>query len=112
MKRDIKLNFRVSSYEDTIIRNKAKKAKTSVSSYVRKVALEKDIVVIDGLRELLPELHAIGNNLNQQTVIMRSNDGNAPKVNEMKNSFCDVMELIKSKLREGEINGSNQDSQS
>ncbi len=75
MKRGLKHNYRVSAYEDKIIRNKAALAKTFVAAYVRKAALDKDIIVIDGLRELLPKLHAIGNNLNQQTVIMRLHDG-------------------------------------
>lgn len=105
MNRGLKHNYRVSEYEDRVIRNKAKRAKTSVSAYVRKAALEKDIVVIDGLREMLPQLHAIGNNLNQQTVIMRQNNGNAPSVEQMKNSFCAVMNGIKSKLREEDEDG-------
>lgn len=111
MNRGLKHNYRVSEYEDKVIRNKAKKAKTSVSAYVRKAALQKDIVVIDGLREMLPQLHAIGNNLNQQTVIMRQNSGNAPLVEQMKNSFCTVMESIKSKLREEDEDGDCQDNQ-
>lgn len=92
MNRGLKHNYRVSEYEDKVIRGKAKNAKASVSAYVRKAALQKDIVVIDGLREMLPQLHAIGNNLNQQTVIMRQNGGNAPLVEQMKNSFCTVMD--------------------
>jgi len=78
MNRGLKHNYRVTEYEDRVIRNKAERAKTSVSAYVRKAALGKDIVIIDGLREMMPELHAIGNNLNQQTVIMRQNGGYAP----------------------------------
>lgn len=112
MKRDVKLNYRVTKYEDLIIRNKAKRAKISVSAYVRKAALDKEILVIDGLRELLPQLGAIGNNLNQQTVVMRLHNGNVPKVEEMKNSFCEVMTLIKNKLREENEDGSHQDDKS
>lgn len=109
LKKEIKLNFRVTNYEEKIIRNKAAKAKISVSSYVRKAALDKNIMVIDGLREIKNELNGIGNNLNQQTIIMRANNGNSPKVEEMKNQFCEVMNLIKNILREEEDDGSNQD---
>ena len=104
MNRGIKLNYRVSSYENDIITNKAKKAKTSVSAYVRKSALEKDIIVIDGLREIMPELHAIGNNLNQQTVIMRQREQYSPDLLAMKHSLCSVMDTIKNRLR-GEADG-------
>ena len=102
MKRDLKHNYRVSEYEDRVIRNKAKRTKTSVSAYVRKAALQKDIVVIDGLREMMPELHAIGNNLNQQTVIMRQNSDNAPHVDEMKRSLVQVMGAINERLKGGD----------
>ena len=54
MNRGLKHNYRVTEYEDRMIRNKAKRAKTSVSAYVRKAALEKEIIVIDGLREMMP----------------------------------------------------------
>ncbi|MDD3253412.1 MAG: hypothetical protein PHV18_12725 [Lachnospiraceae bacterium] len=111
MNRSLKHNYRVSEYEDKVIRNKAKRAKTSVSAFVRKAALQKDIVVIDGLREMLAQLHAIGNNLNQQTVIMRQSGGYAPQVEQMKTSFCDVMNGIKSKLREEDGDGDCQNHQ-
>ena len=110
LNRSTKLNFRVSNYEDKVIRNKAAKAKTSVSAYVRKAALDKNIVVIDGLREIKNQLHGVSNNLNQQTIIMRVNNGNAPQVEEMKTHFCEVMNLIKNILREEEEDGSNQNS--
>lgn len=105
MNRGLKHNYRVTEYEDRVIRNKAKRAKTSVSAYVRKAALEKDIFVIDGLREMMPELHAIGNNLNQQTVILRKNGGYAPQVEEMKNKFCGVMDAVKERLKGGDEDG-------
>jgi len=102
MNRGLKHNYRVTEYEDRVIRNKAKRAKISVSAYVRKTALEKEIIIIDGLREMMPELHAIGNNLNQQTVIMRQNGGHAPQVEEMKNKFCGVMDAVKERLKGGD----------
>ena len=105
MNRGLKHNYRVTEYEDRVIRNKAERAKISVSTYVRKAALEKEIIVIDGLREMMPELHAIGNNLNQQTVIMRQNGGYAPQVEEMKNKFCGVMDTVKEKLKGGDEDG-------
>jgi hypothetical protein len=105
MMRSLKHNYRVTEYEDRIIRNKANFTKISVSAYVHKAALEKDIIIIDGLREMMPELHAIGNNLNQQTVIMRRNRGYTPQVEEMKNRFCIVMNAINERLKDGYEDG-------
>lgn len=99
MNRSLKLNYRVSEPEDRIIRSKAKQADCTVSEYIRKAALQKEIVVIKGIKELLPELHAIGNNLNQQTVILRQNNGYAPQFVETLNSFCCLIGLISQRVK-------------
>lgn len=112
LKRNLKHNYRVSEYEDRIIRNKAQRAKTSVSAYVRKAALQKDIIVIEGLREAMRELHAIGNNLNQQTIIMRQNGGYSPHIVEMKTSFCRLVDALNEKLKGGDGDSCRKDYQS
>ena len=112
MNRNVNINFRVSSLEKDMVENKAAKSKTSVSAFARKAVLGKDIIVIDGLREVMPELHAIGNNLNQQTVIMHQRGNYSPDLAVMKNSFCDVMDTINNKLRGGDADGNCKDSQS
>lgn len=44
----------------------------SVSDYIRDSTLNKEIVVIDGLKEFTIELRRIGNNLNQITKAVNS----------------------------------------
>lgn len=51
---------------------KINKSKLNQSEYIRKSILEKDIIVIDGIKELLIEIKRIGNNLNQLTKAVNS----------------------------------------
>lgn len=52
--------------------NKVQKSKLSQSDYIRKSILEKDIIVIEGIKELLVQIKKIGNNLNQLTKAVNS----------------------------------------
>lgn len=99
MNRDVKLNFRVSEYENGIIKNKAERANSTVSSYIRSVALNKEIINIDGLREMIPELNRIGNNLNQITILLHQNKVMNPYFQELKNDFSRLVSVIENKLK-------------
>lgn len=86
------IGFKVSEFDNERIRAKAMKSKLTLSAYVRTSALEKEIKVIDGLRELLPELNAIGNNLNQLTVILRKRYIENPNLEAIKTEFVRFVE--------------------
>jgi hypothetical protein len=86
------IGFKVSSYDNELIRAKAARAKLSLSSYVRTSSLEKEIKVIDGLREMIPELNAIGNNLNQLTVMLRMGNIRNPNLETIKSQFVEFVE--------------------
>jgi hypothetical protein len=66
-KRAKQLKFFVSDKELERIKSKVSASKLNQSDFIRKSALEKDIIVIDGLREFALELKRIGVNLNQLT---------------------------------------------
>ena len=55
------------------LKNKISKANLTCSSYLRKSSLDKTIIVIPGIRELIIEIKRIGNNLNQ--IIRSANEG-------------------------------------
>ncbi len=61
--------FRISERDLAEIKRKAKRAKLTTTDYLTKSALGKEIVIIDGLHELISELKGIGRNLNQLTVL-------------------------------------------
>ena len=65
MKKDIKFSTRMASTDREKIRALAAKAHMSMSDYVTACCLGKQVVVVDGLKEVLKELKSIGRNLNQ-----------------------------------------------
>lgn len=99
MKKNEYIGFKVSSYDNELIRAKAARAKLSLSSYVRTSSLEKkEIKVIDGLREMIPKLNAIGNNLNQLTVMLRMGNIQNPNLETIKSQFVEFVEHANSVL--------------
>lgn len=66
------LTFRVTPEEKKLIETKAYSSYRLVSMYLRDCALDKEIIVIDGVKELPNELRRIGNNLNQITKAVNS----------------------------------------
>jgi hypothetical protein len=86
------IGFKVSENENETIRGKAERTKSNISAYVRSAAMNKEIIVIDGFRELIPELNAIGNNLNQTTVLLRKGNIQNPNFEVIKERFCRLVE--------------------
>ena len=69
MKKDIKFSTRMASEDREKIRALTQKSGMSMSDYVTACCLGKRIVIMDGLKEVLRQQKAIGNNLNQLTVL-------------------------------------------
>ena len=65
MRKGIKFSTRMASADREKIRALAAKAHMSMSDYVTACCLGKQVVIIDGLKEVLKELKSIGRNLNQ-----------------------------------------------
>ena len=61
------LTFRVTPEEKKLIEMKALSSYRLISMYLRDCALDKEIIVIDGVKDAATELRRIGNNLNQIT---------------------------------------------
>ena len=69
MKKDKQFSIRIAAQDLETIRRKAAQAHMSQSDYVTACCLGKRIVILDGLREVLRQQKAIGNNLNQLAVL-------------------------------------------
>ena len=69
MKKDRQFSIRISEQDLETIRRKAAQAHMSQSDYVTACCLGKRIMILNGLREVLWQQKAIGNNLNQLTVL-------------------------------------------
>ena len=69
MKKDKQFSIRISEQDLETIRQKAVQAHMSQSDYVISCCLSKKIIILDGLKEVLRQQKAIGNNLNQLAVL-------------------------------------------
>ena len=67
------LSFRVNEEEYQQLQEKVLQSGKNQQEYVLSCVLEKQIVNTDGIKELIPELKRIGNNLNQ--IAKRCNEG-------------------------------------
>ena len=72
MKKDKIITIRVNEKENKKLIEKSKIAKLSLSEYLIEQGLDKDIVIVDGLNEVISELRRIGNNINQLTYLANS----------------------------------------
>ena len=69
MRKNKQFSIRISSQDLETIRQKAAQAHMSQSDYVTACCLGKRIVILNGLKKVLWQQKAIGNNLNQLAVL-------------------------------------------
>ena len=69
MQKDKTFSIRISESDLKVIREKAKQAHLSQGEYVVRCCTGRQVVVINGLKELAKELRSVGNNLNQLAVL-------------------------------------------
>ena len=69
MRKNKQFSIRISEQDLNAIRRKAAQAHMTQSDYVTACCLGKRIVILDGLKEVLRQQKAIGNNLNQLAVL-------------------------------------------
>lgn len=87
-------NFRVNEKEYNKIKSKIEKSKLNTSEYLLKTVMEKEIIVIYGLEEIIIQLRKIGNNINQLTKL--SNQGRITNVNleDVKEEMKNIWQLL------------------
>ena len=94
MKKDKIITIRVSEKEKKKLIEKSEVAKLSLSEYLIKQGLDKEIVIVDGINEVVSELRRIGNNINQLTKL--SNQGSITNVNleNVKEELKNIWQLL------------------
>lgn len=93
------IRVRVSEEEKEIITDKALSSYRILSQYIRDCALQKEIIVIDGLKEIDSDLRRIGNNLNQLTALANQGSINCINLDEMKNEVNKIWQSVNSCLQ-------------
>ena len=78
MRKNKQFGIRISAQDLETIRRKAAQAHMTQSDYVTACCLGKRIVILDGLKDVLRQQKAIGNNLNQLAVLANMGKCSSP----------------------------------
>lgn len=87
MKKDNVITIRVTKQEKEKLIKKSQKAEMTLSEYLIEQGLERDIVIIEDVKNLVYELRKIGNNINQLTHLANSEAIKVIYLNEFKEEF-------------------------
>lgn len=93
-KRNLQTNIRMTENEVEQIKKKAKRANMTFSNYVISSALNKEIVVIDGIKDFTHQLSKVGTNLNQITMLCHQGKINCPDINSVNKMLREVWENL------------------
>ena len=95
------LSFRVNEEEYQKLQERVQESGKNQQEYILSCVLEKQIVNTDGIKELIPELKRIGNNLNQ--IAKRCNEGGVlpseAEVREQGEELKQVWQLLRRYLQ-------------
>ena len=101
MKKDTTFSIRIASEDLAVIRQKAKQARLSQSEYVTRCCLGRQILVIDGLKEVLQQQRAIGNNLNRLTILANMGRISAVDLERTAQELADISAALRSIQEQG-----------
>lgn len=82
--------FRVTEEQHKMINEKAKNSNLSKTDFIIKCCFDKEIIIVNDVRELMKELHAVGRNLNQLTT--RANMKQLEVV-DLKPTYLELVEI-------------------
>lgn len=88
------MSIRISESDLQKIHNKADKAKLTLTEYITKACLGKQIFVIDGLDEVIHQQKAIGRNLNQITTLCNMGKVTCFNLAELTNQYAEMNKLL------------------
>lgn len=99
-KRNIQTNIRMTDQELKIIKKQAKQAKLTFSEYMISSSINKNIIVIDDIKEFTKQLSKVGNNLNQLTLLCHQGRITSPELSNIKDLLQDIYKYLIS-IRKG-----------
>ena len=77
------------------IKELAKQSGMSMSNYVTDCCLGKQIIIIDGLKEVLRELKGIGNNLNQLVMLAHMGKVTVVGLEDVRQLLADILIAVR-----------------
>lgn len=102
-----RLSLRISNEDLEVIKHKSKQANMTLTDYVIKSAMGKQIVIITDLIEVIKQLKAVGRNLNQLATL--ANMGRVQTINlaEVLDEFTAINQSIQEVLERKRWNDGN-----
>ena len=102
MKKDKQFSIRIAAQDLETIRRKAAQAHMTQSDYVTSCCLGKKIIILDGLKEVLRQQKAIGNNLNHLAVLANMGKVQFATLDTAAQEFARINTALR-KLQEGGV---------
>ena len=94
-----KLSIRISETDWQQFHEKAEQANMTLTEYITDCCLGKQIVIIDGLDEVIRQQKAIGRNLNQLTTLANMGKVKTVYLNELTDAYAQVGSLLSDILK-------------
>ena len=94
-RKDIKFSTRMAFEDREKIRELAQESHMSMSDYVTDCCLGKQIIIIDGLKEVLRELKGIGNNLNQLVILVHMGKVKVVGLEDVRQLLADILIAVR-----------------
>jgi hypothetical protein len=86
--------FRISESDYKILKRKAKRGNVTMTEFLERAITDKEIIVVDGVQELISELKAIGRNLNQLTTLANMGKVDAVYLADTKAQLSGIYEKL------------------
>ena len=100
MRKNKQFSIRISKQDLEAIRRKAAQAHMTQSDYVTACCLGKRIVIMNGLKEVLRQQKAIGNNLNQLAVLANMGEVQIANLDAVTQAFAKINTALR-EIQEG-----------
>ena len=94
-----KLSIRISDADWQRFHDKAEQADMTLTEYITDCCLGKQIVVIDGLDEVIRQQKAIGRNINQLTILANMGKVKSVHLQEFTGAYAQVSSLLSDILK-------------
>ena len=102
MRKNKQFSIRISAQDLETIRRRAAQAHMTQSDYVTACCLGKRIVILEGLKEVLRQQKAIGNNLNQLAVLANMGKVQFANLDSAVQAFAKINTALR-ELQEGGV---------
>ena len=94
-----RITLRVSDADWQKLHDKATAARMTLTDYLTACGLQKEMVIIDGLTEVIRQQKGIGRNLNQLTTLANMGKVNTVYLQELADAYAQVSSLLSDILK-------------